>query len=217
MESNIIKSAGIKDFFWDDSVGPVENLFGLMEYGYMFLGGFLGKAAIMLASLFGISLRHLGRKIDEMFELTSLEDLANINLSVFASTDAYWIKNASIYKKLNALDNETLKVVLGTPSLLNEKFRRDLRHSDYDRPGGVFNPKGPARSSNVFLGGKLKEILGFLKQFAGRLLTSGLGSFLTLTGIQAMTEKDPESQTNKEVKIEGKSGLEAAVTEALRR
>jgi hypothetical protein len=72
------KADGILELFWKHDAGPIENILGLVEYGYMFLGGFWGKAAITIATILGVSLRNLGKKLDEMFSLTSLEDLANL-------------------------------------------------------------------------------------------------------------------------------------------
>lgn len=72
------KADGVLDIFWKHDAGPIENILGLVEYGYMFLGGFWGKAAITIATLLGVSLRDLGKKLDSMLSLTSLEDLANI-------------------------------------------------------------------------------------------------------------------------------------------
>lgn len=80
------KSNAFTDFFWNDNSGPIENILGLVEYGYMFLGGFWGKAIITISTVVGLSLRDLGKKLDSTFGLTSLEDL--VNLPDDASADA---------------------------------------------------------------------------------------------------------------------------------
>lgn len=75
----MIKNAdGLLDIFWKPESGPIENILGLVEYGYMFLGGMWGRIAITIATILGLSLRDLGRKLDEMFSLQSLGDLANM-------------------------------------------------------------------------------------------------------------------------------------------
>lgn len=188
------QAEGIMDFFWKPSSGPAENILGLVEYGYMFLGGFWGKMALSIATLMGVSLRDLGRKLDGMLHLTSIKDLANAPDNIDA--EALFKSSMPQYRAL---------------------FNKNAASTD-------------KRTAFEMLFGGAKGSGGFfkmLKGVAGKILTSGLLSFLTLEGIQAAKKSSrdangegpsPSEDTNNtaEKEIEGsKSSLESAIRNAL--
>lgn len=185
----MIKNAdGIKDFFWKPESGPIENLLGLVEYGYMFLGGFWGKAAIMLATLMGLSIRDFGRKLDSMLGLRDLKDLANMRETDMNISELMFKGSSSRHRDVItklSLDKRAL------PSLVG--------------------------------------LLKVLKNVAGKIMTGGLLSFLTLKGLQAakangvnqhelVSEDQPEEDTNNtdEKRVNDvKTNLENSIMEAL--
>ena len=67
------------DFIWPENVGPFEELFRVAEFGGMFCTGPIANTLLWVASIFGVGLQDLGRKIDEFLGMHSLKDLAGKN------------------------------------------------------------------------------------------------------------------------------------------
>lgn len=187
------KADGILDIFWKPDAGPIENMLGLVEYGYMFLGGFWGKAAITIATLLGVSLRDLGKKLDSMFSLRTLEDLANLPDDI--SEDVMFKGSTASYRPI---------------------IEKLARNSYMDKQTAFELLFGGGKKTGL-------GFIGMLKTVAVKILGGGLLSFLTLKGIQAAKSggsetadkpEDTNNTTEKEIE-RSKNSLEAAIREAL--
>lgn len=221
---------GIVDIIWKPDAGPAENILGLVEYGYMFLGGW-GRIAALLANIAGMGLRDLGKKIDSLLSLNTLNDLANISDS--ANADALFKssmpKHQDFIAKLGSIQvGSVTGLDLVFTSGLASQFKTSLALGK-SRGYSIKDDKSALEHlKNYFLtSGKSSltgGLLSTLKTIAGKIMTSGLLAFLTLKGIQAVKDKRDsapehrESASNNTIEKlmdENKRGLENAINKAL--
>lgn len=204
----MIKNAdGVLEFFWKHDAGPIENILGLVEYGYMFLGGFWGKAAVTIATILGLSLRNFGKKLDNLLHLTSLQDLANVKEDTAVDEAMF---------SASTLHTQVFMTKLGQDmdgtTIFNLLFSNEVLK--------LAGPKYRYRGRGY---GRSLGLLSTLKTIAIKILGGGLLSFLTLKGIQALKQKDPDSPSEEndtnnttERQVESsKHHLESAIREAL--
>lgn len=186
------KADGILELFWKHDAGPIENILGLVEYGYMFLGGFWGKTAITIATLLGVSLRDLGKKLDGMLSLKTLEDLANLPDNI--GEEAMFKGSTASYRPV---------------------IEKLARSSYMDKQTAFELLFGGKKSGLGFLG-TLKTVAA--KILGGGLLSflTLKGVQAAKRGTSDTTDKPEDTNNTTEKEIErSKNSLESAIREAL--
>lgn len=215
---------GITEFFWKKDAGPVENILGLVEYGYMFLGGWMGRVAMIIAQLLGLSLKNVGKYIDQKFNLRTLDDLAG--MSETAHIEAMNLKPELVrqsnlkYHKLYAMYEDLPWESMSSYQLEALGFK-NFDYRTVNEKSALEILMGLGNVQKGFGTSRMGNLLGALKTVAQKILTGGLLSFLTLKGIQAAKEgsnnkvdhvhgKDITEQIN-----HSKDNLESEIRKAL--
>lgn len=70
------------NLIWDDSEGPLENIFGLIEMGVLFIPGF--RIATLIGAAFGLGPKNFGKWLDSKLNLKDLDDLTRANPDLLA-------------------------------------------------------------------------------------------------------------------------------------
>lgn len=100
------------NLFWDDNKGPFENICTIIQGGAVLFGSITQKVIITISELLGISLISLGKRIDEILQIKTIEDALNLDPLEAAE------------KVIEGLKQDAKESVLGTTSLLDFKGLR---------------------------------------------------------------------------------------------
>lgn len=96
-EPSLVVKADFSDLLWDDAAGPFENLFTWgNRFFIVFSGGIFSLLFIVLTAL-GMDLGSLGRMIDKMFDLRTIDDIGKIHPQEAGEqiAEALWAKLSS--------------------------------------------------------------------------------------------------------------------------
>lgn len=194
------KSAG---FFWDDSNGPLENLFNLVEMGSMVVAPGPAKVIILLSNLFGVGLGEIGKFLDETLDLDDLESIEKMDpreAATKVTTDLFDISEDALakhsfdylfnMKKFARIEAE----LLSTPPLAIHK--EALIGSILKK---IFKRKAKSKGKG-FIGGFFSSILG-LFSWAWKMLKMALVGGVGVLALKATdigkSDDDKDNQRTK--------------------